>query len=263
MTPKNGNPEASLDEVEETAPAEEFDLDLDAWLNGATLMTASVEIIQDAGLLGRFAAWERRYEAAKARYEDTHDADASLGDDSTLAKLREEGDALRSQLAKMTATWFVRALDTEERQAVIDAHPAPAEPPTFIDPVPRLVPSPTEAQANAYLKGMAAWETRRDAFIQANKKKLDEYQREAAKIGLDRISETISRAVVRVEVGGRVIAESTDSGPALTAETARSLIKRIGEAQVGKLNTAIELASNSEPEVPAAFLPESSETDEM
>jgi len=260
VTQKSINPEASLDEAapasydDETAEAPTFDLD--SWLGGATVMTASVDIVQNSGLLGRYAAWERKYEAAKEDGAVTG-GDDSLGDESPLAALEREGAALRKQIEASTATWFVRALDSEERQAVIDAHPAPDEPPTFTDPAPRLVPSPTEAQANAYIKGMTAWEARRDAFARAHKQELADYQKQVRAIGMARVVESIARAVIRVEVGGRIIAESTEAGPAITAEKAAGLVQAIGEVQVAKLNAAINEAADAEPEVPAAFLPES------
>jgi hypothetical protein len=260
-------PEAPVRKIDGPTPAPQedetedaFEMDLDAWLNGATLMTASVDIVQRADLLGKFEAWSRKWEALPEEDED----DASLGDNPEREALAQEGEALRKQIEKSTSTWFVRALDTEERQAVLDAFPAPAGPPKFTEPIPRLVPSPTDGQAKAYLKAATLWETKRDRFLEENKDAFERYTKDAQAIGIERIAETLSRAVIRVEVHGRVIAESSETGgPAIGFETAKRLIKQIGEPQFAKLNQAVEHATNAEPEVPAAFLPSSSGDDQI
>ncbi|MFC8732182.1 hypothetical protein ACFT5B_06970 [Luteimicrobium sp. NPDC057192] len=262
------NPEASLDETTAPTPTSFDDtptdieapaFDLDSWLSGASVMAASVDIVQQASLLGEYAAWERKYEAAKENGAAAG-GEATLGDESPLAALEREGAALRQRIAASTSTWFVRALSLDEQRGIIDAIPAPEEPATFSEPTPRLVPQPTEAQSNAYLKATEAWELRRNRFNKEHKAEHEKYEEESYEAAKARRAETISLAVTRIEVSGRVIAEA-GAHRAITAEQAAALTAQIGETQVGRIQDAINLANSTEPEVPAAFLPTSSSND--
>lgn len=220
-------------------------LDLDAWLLGASLAQASVEVLQKPSLLSDYADWVRRWN--RAEHEDG--AELAAGDRDPVAALRAEGENLLSALDASRTTWHVRQLEDSDIEAINAAHPEPDRPALFDEKPPKQVYSPTDAQARAYLKAYEAWTERRDRFNYEHRAEQETWAKQANEMLEDRGAEMIARATVRIEQAGRVIATS------ITAEQARTLSDRIGGPQVAKIVEAITELRTTAPEVPeSAFL---------
>ena len=227
------------------------DLDFDAWLDGASITTTSVDILQQPSLLGEYEAWLRRYQRAK----QVDHGEYAMGDPSPITALEAEGEQLLTRIEQASSTWHVRALTAEDDRAIRAAHPDPEAPAGFTEDPPKLVASPTEAQAKAFSQGYQAWSARQQKWLTDNRATLEAYGDALRKVAEARGAEKIARAVVRINQAGRTIAER------VTAEQAITLPGRIGEAQVTVLMAAIDRASSEVPEVPMSPLSHGSGSD--
>ena len=220
---------------------DDLELDFESWLSGASATTTSIEILQTPALLGRYESWLRRYNRARAADVGS---ERSASDPDPVKALEAEGVALLDEIERSRSTWHVRALSGDDNRGIIEAHPDPVAPEGFTEKPPRIVTSPTEAQAKAFSQGYEAWSHRQQLWVSENRAQLEAYGEALRQINVDRGAEKIARAVVRVEQGGRVVTER------VTAEQALALPARIGEAQVAVLLDAINRASTEVPEVP-------------
>ncbi|HYP72810.1 MAG TPA: hypothetical protein VEP72_01880 [Microbacterium sp.] len=218
-------------------------LDLTAWLSGATVAEASVDIYQRPDLLGRIEEWQRRYERAI----NEPATERSAGERDPIKALEAEGEKLLDELEASKSVWYLRALSSEDEKAINEAHPLPESPPAFTEKPPFLNPRPTEAQAKAFLGAHEAWQERHKQHTEEHKAEHEAYLHAATASLVSRGSEKIARTLARIEVDGKVIAES------ITAEQAESLPAKIGEVQVGKILAAISKATEVEPQLPAPF----------
>lgn len=219
-------------------------LDFDAWLDGASLTEASVDIMQDASLMGRYADWLRRFERAAAQPR----AERSMGEPDPMATIAVEGEALLAEVEASRSTWFVRGLTMDDITAIQEAFPDPPAAPSYTKPMPELQRSPTDAQARAYLAAVEGWEVGQRRHAEEHAEAIDVWAKAQLGTLTSRGAEKIARAVVRIEQGGRVVAES------ITADQARRLPSRLGEAQVKKILDAIDAATAEVPEVPLSPL---------
>lgn len=217
------------------------DLDFDAWLAGASITTTSVDILQNPALLGEYEAWRRRYRRAR---DASSGVEYSVGESDPVKLLEAEGQALLDQIEEARSTWYLRALTHEDDRAILAAHPDPEAPTGFTESPPRMVASPTEAQAKAFSQAWEAYRARESRWVSDNRPALEAYAEQVRAVAESRGAERIARAVTRIEQSGRTISER------VTAEQAAGLPARIGEAQVKVLVAAIERASNEVPEVP-------------
>lgn len=227
----------------------ETPLDLTAWLAGATVTEASVDIYQRPDLLGRIEEWQRRYEAATADAP----GERSAGESDPSAALEAEGQVLLDELATSKSVWYLRALSTDDEQAIEDAIPLPPRPDLFSEKPPFAQARPTDTQAKAFLKSYEAWEQRKAQHAIEHADALNEYVRAVTQASLERGAEKIVRCLARVEVDGEVVATS------ITHDQARALPQTIGEVQVGKIIAAISHATAQEPDLPAPFSRRASE----
>lgn len=218
-------------------------IDLEAWLGGATVAEASVEVYQRPDLLARIEEWRRRYERA----EQSDVGERSAGEEDPLAALEAEGEALVAELEASKSVWFLRALSSADEKAIDEAHPFPERPSVFAEKPPFMQARPTEAQARAFSQAYEAWGVRKKMFDAEHAASMDAYVQGATSALIARGAEKIVRALSRIEVGGEVIASS------ITLEQAMGLPARLGEVQVGKIIEAIDAATNLEPGVPAPF----------
>ena len=219
------------------------DFDFDAWLDGAAPTTTSVDILQNPSLLSDYESWQRRYTRAR----NTTPAERSAAEPDPVRLLESEGEELLEQIEQSRSVWHIRALTAEDERAVLRAFPDPKGPDGFTEQPPRLTDSPTEAQAKAYSQGFEAWQKRQHLWIEAHRAELDQFGEELRQTSVQRGAERMSRAVVRIEQGERIINH-------ITADQAARLPERIGEAQVKVLLQAISRASTEVPEVPAGPL---------
>ncbi|WP_102508092.1 hypothetical protein [Sanguibacter massiliensis] len=216
---------------------------LEAWLGGATVAEAAVEVYQRPDLLARIEEWQRRYERA----EQSDVGERSAGEEDPLAALEAEGEALVAELEASKSVWFLRALSSDDERAVNEAHPLPEKPETFAEKPPFMQARPTDAQARAFTQAYLAWEERKRLFSVEHAAEADAYREAVTAALIARGAEKIVRALSRIEVGGEVIATS------ITLDQAQSLPARLGEVQVGKILEAIDAATNLEPSLPAPF----------
>lgn len=228
-------------------------IDLEAWLGGATVAEASVDVYQRPDLLARIEEWQRRYERAED-FERQTGGERSAGEEDPLAALDAEGEALLADLAASRSTWYLRALSSADEQAINAAHPLPERPATFSEKPPVMQNRPTDAQARAFIKAYEAWQARGEQYRLEHEAESEAWAQSTTAALIARGAEKIARSVARIEVGGEVIAT------AVTLEQARSLPERIGEVQVGKILTAISAATELEPTMPAPFSRRGSET---
>lgn len=221
------------------------DFDFDAWLDGVTPATTSVDILQDPALLADYDEWQRRY----SRAVKTEPAERSMGDPDPIAALTAEGESLLARIEQSRTTWHLRALTDADRRAVRAAFPEPPAMAGFTEPPPSLnLESPTEAQAKAFTLTFEAWRARRDVWTAEHRAELEAYGDQYATMAIQRATERIRRAVAKVEQHGVIIAEE------LTYEQVKRLLRKIGEAQAVVLSDAIDRASAEVPEVPAGPL---------
>ena len=220
------------------------DLDFDAWLDGTSLTTVSVELLQTPGLLSEYEDWQRRYHRAKA----ARHPERSAADRDPVVALEAEGEALLERLEASRTTWHVRALTADDRDAIMAAFPNPTPPKGFDENPPRIGNSPTEAQAKAFSQGWEAYRERERRWVDEHRPELEAYSKALAEASTQRGAEEVSRAVVRVEQGGRTIAEH------ITSEQALQLSGKIGDAQLNVLIEAIGRAARDVPEVPVGPL---------
>jgi hypothetical protein len=240
------NPTSYEDSLSDDTPAEKHDeFAFDAWLDGATVAQASVDILQDGSLLGRYQEWERRYD--KARQLTRDDAETSLDDDNGISALEAEGRELIARMQAAHSTWYLRALTSADQRAIDEAHPLPPSPPQFDEPTLTLQDRATDAQARAYLAAVQAQGKREATFNEAHAVEREAWTVKARAVIEARGAERIVRSLDRIEVAGRVIART------ITLERALSLPEKIGEAQTAVIMTAIQAATEAEPEVPAPF----------
>ena len=225
--------------------------DFDAWLAGASLTEASVDILQDASLLGRYSDWLRRYERAQA----SPAGERAMSEPDPMAPLKAEGEQLLAEIGASRSTWFVRGLTLEDVTAIREAFPEPPPAPRYTKPMPELQRSPTDAQARAYLAAMEGWEVGQRQHAEEHREAIDAWAQAQLEVLTARGAEKIARAVVRVEQQGRMVAGR------VTAEQARLLPSRLGEAQVKKLLDAIDAATSEVPEVPMRPLSRGSGSD--
>ncbi len=232
---------------------EKSTFDLTAWLDGATLAEASVDVFADLKVLGRHQEWERRYEAAQVTAESLPD-ERSAGEVDPFAELEAEGEAILDALRASKTTWFMAALGSEDEQAIQDAHPFPTAPVKFSEDSPVLVKRPTEVQAEAYLAEIRARAEREAAFNVEHITEIEAHNAAVQAVLQARGAEKIVRSFRRVEAPN-----GTSSTP-LTIEQAKALPGQIGEAQTYSIIQAVDTATQAEPVVPAPFSRKPSET---
>ena len=230
----------------------EQNFDFDAWLDGATVAEASVDIYANLQLLGRYQEWERRYEAAQSLAEVAPD-ERSMGDDDPISELEAEGEQILEGLRASKATWYLAALSSEDEAAIVEAHPIPAAPVTFDEPYPTITTRPTEAQADAYLTAFRAREEQQNAFNVKHMTEIEAHNAAVQAVLEARGAEKIVRSFRRVEAGGKV------STSPLTVAQAKALPSKIGEPQVSLILKAVDAATSAEPVIPAPFSRKSSE----
>lgn len=232
--------------------------DFDAFVSGATITEMSVDIFQNGAVLGKFDEWQRRYERAQ-QLADEPSGERSAGEADPVAALEAEGEQLLSELEASKTVWFLRALTSEDENAINAAHPAPESPiKKWTEPAPTPIKNATEKQAEAFITAYTSWAERRDSFMseQTSSKEYEAYAKETSQVLLDRGAEKIQRAFVRIEKDGMVVGANKP-----TIEQIKNLPAAIGEVQVGKLIAAIDAATKAEPEVPGDFLHRTSKID--
>lgn len=242
-----------------TEIAETAGFDFDEWIDGATVAEVSVDVFQQAGLLGKYDEWQRRYERAEKETAATS-GERSAGEVDPLKALEEEGRQLLADLQENRVTWFLRALTSDDEIAVEAAHPAPQSPvKEWTEPAPLLPKNATEKQAEAFIAAFTSWRERRQAHESAQKStpEYEAYVTEMIEVAAARGAERVHRAFVRIEKDGKVLTVAAPS-----VDQIRKLPAAIGEVQVGRLVEAVKAASEREPEVSGDFLHRTSTSDQ-
>lgn len=189
----------------------------DTWLETGTVAQRSVNIYGRPDLFAKYEDLERRREIAAAVEED---GEKSVGD-STLSDLEAEISALYAQWQDSKTTWYIRALNPEEIDAVKDECGFPEELP-------------------------------KDADAAAQKA----FEREAEKANTSANQIMVSRALVKIENNaGEVVRES------ITPEQVGALRSKLGEQQVLRLVAAAMVASTQEVSIPVPLSRGNSKSD--
>lgn len=224
------------------------DFNLDDWINGGSVAHRSVDVYARPDLYADYEDWERRLENAKQR---AHVDEASLADseDDEIVALREEGERIYAQWVASKSTWRIRALDPEtEITPLRDAIPQFDDLPKF----PEKAPIPPRDHQNgkpseAFEKRYAAWEERRDAFIESQADAAKELAEKRTKAGEQSDLEVIAAAVTTIEFANGTVTEG------VTVEQLRKMKTAIGHNQVNRLLVAALQTMGAEPSIPVPF----------
>lgn len=187
----------------------------DQWMSTGTVAQRSLDVYGRPDLYGRFEELERRLEHAKQAK-----GDLSLGD-SGADSILEEMTELHKQWTASKSVWFIRALSSDE-----------------IDAINETVKHPTDPGEDA--TGAA-----KRKFEAADKKADDQVNASA-----------IAKALVRVEN-----AEGVTVKDSITPEQVLVLKDKLGERQMARLMAAAMVAMAEDVEIPSPFSLRSSESD--
>lgn len=193
----------------------------DQWLETGTVAQRSVNVYGRPDLFAKYEDLERR----RAVAAEVEDEEKSLGD-STLADLDEEISNLYKQWQDSKTTWYIRALQPEEINAVRDEcnfpdEPKPGKDEKAVDPAVRR-----------------------------------EYEREADEANTRANQLMVSRALVKIENNaGDTVRES------ITSEQVGAMRSKLGDQQILRLVAAAMVAATQEVSIPVPFSRSSSKSD--
>lgn len=237
---------AVTNDLGEGITADEFD----QWLMGAGLPHASVEILQNPALLGEWDDLQRRYERVKAIAQ----AEGGITDSDPTGELEAEAEDLLARLEASRTTLHLRALTPDDLDAILAAHPVKPGP-KFDGKIPSVQPNPTELQAKAFLGMYASYEAQLNRWQEEHADEIDAHRQATMAALQAQGAEKVARSVVRIEQGGRIVAER------ITAEQVIALQKRIGDPQIKVILAKIKEVSEGVPEVPPGFSSRTSGSD--
>jgi hypothetical protein len=236
--------------TDDTTDTPDAVLDFDAWLSGAGLAQGSVEILQKPALLSQWDDLARRHDRA----QKTVKGEGGITDDNPLPALEAEAEQLLDAIEASRTVLHVRALIPDDLAAILAAHPVTPGP-RFTGTIPSVQPNPTENQAKAFLGMYSTYKAQLEQWEADNAAAIDAHRQAVMDALLAQGAEKISRAVARVEQGGRVVAEH------ISVEQVIKLAKAIGDPQLNKIIAEIDRVSEEAPEVPASFLSRNSAGD--
>lgn len=217
--------------------------DFETWLAEATLTQASAEVLQDGRLLAKWEDLRTRWDRA----EKIPAADRGISDPDPMAELELEARALLDAIEGSRTTFVVRGLLPSDLAAIQAAHPV-TKAPEFVGKKPAIVQSPTDAQAKAFLGMWESYQLQKAEWERVHADEIETHRNATVAALRAQGAERVSRAVVRVEQAGRIIATK------LTPEQVLSLADSIGEPQLQLILDAITRASDNAPEVDPDFL---------
>lgn len=149
------------------------------WVESGTFKRGTVDLFGDAALLTELEAAANRIEAAKKDEADAREnGEWTASRKSVVPALEAEAEALLAKYDESKMVVHLRALTTDERDAVVDE--VPSENP------------PMRPDRNSPMAIKAAWEKARD-----------EWQRKDAKAEAERRLRLLAIAIEKVVVGGK------------------------------------------------------------
>lgn len=229
---------------EQSQLSDPVDFNVDDWIAGGKISERSVDVYSKPGLRARYDDLARQYDTALAARDAAPGTDMG---DTTIPDLVEQLDAVRQEFLDSKVTWYVRALDSDDTDAIRDAvdasgHAKPGDAPAGPEPLPD---DATDEDRAAHAEK-----------VKAHEKALRAHQRAVEEFKLERDAQLIARATTRlVHPGGRV-------ATSVTVEQVKALHKVLGRPQVMPLLGAIGQATAEEPEVPIPFWLEPSPDDQ-
>ena len=231
----------------EALPADFDGAAFDDWIAGATVAKRSVVIYGKPGLYAEYEQLERDLEVAKSNEE--HGAELA---GSEVRRIERRMRELYDEWVASKSTWIVHALDDEALTALKEQEPALVEPEAPKPPEEPVLPErPTVQQQKSHELARQAYEKAVAEHAAATKA----HDRKHAAYAAEMNFRAIAAAVERVEFpDGRVAGE-------VSVGQLRAMHARLGEQQLLRLVTAIQLAGLTEPEIPAPFWSDGSEVD--
>lgn len=186
---------------EELAPAGDW---FDGWLEHGTVAQRSVDVYGRPDLFAKYEVLARKLEVASAVDAG---GEKSLGESSTLT---DELEALYKEWQESKTTWFIRALNSDEFEAMKDAVGYPDD----------LAEDASDAEKDAYAKAYRVAEDEANAQL-------------------------ISKAFVRVEnpAGDTVATE-------MTPERVKQIRAKLGDTQILRLVQAAMVALSEDSTIP-------------
>lgn len=204
----------------DTTPVNDGDLDwFTSWLEHGTVAQRSVPIYGRPDLFAKYEDLERQRKIAEEIEEAGEKAMGDPGTEAIDTQLR----ALYDQWQASKATWYIRALSSDEIDDVRDSIAFPTEPGS----------KATDEEKRAYEKA------EEEANSKAN-------------------LEMISRALVKIEnPKGDTVKDSITSGELTVMRS------KLGDQQIMRLVAAAMVAMSEDVELPVPFSRNSSEDDQM
>lgn len=228
-------PEAEQAQSGETF-IEDFDAGFDEWIAGATIARRSIPIYADGGLMAEYQELLRKREIALEQ-----DQGESSQGESDLDVIEAEIAALYERRELSKATWVVRALDSDDWDAIREVLPEPEAPDVPEEPTLHEKASPS--QREAYKRAKAKYDEALPDFEAAVKKYETESTEYVRKLNL----QIVWRGVDEIRFPNGKVTKS------ISLEQVEAVAKKIGRVQIGALVAEINKASAGEVDIPAPF----------
>ncbi|TSI12629.1 hypothetical protein [Brevibacterium aurantiacum] len=198
----------------------------DSWLETGTVSQRSVDVYGRPDLYAQYENLERQYAIAQAKEKNGPERD--LTEMSASNQILEDMEKLYAEWTKSKTTWYIRALNEDEIDAIKDE-----------------IDFPTEPQ---FKSGIAE---------DAKKKVQAKYEREKTRADAQSNYRMVASALVKVtNQAGDVVKES------ITANEVEQVRSKIGDLQILRLTAAAMVASTQEPTMPVPLSPTNSNDDQ-
>lgn len=197
----------------------------DSWLETGTVSQRSVDVYGRPDLYAQYENLERQYAIAQAKEKNGPERD--LTEMSASNQILEDMEQLYAAWTKSKTTWYIRALNEDEIDAIKDGIDFPTEP--------------------EFKKGMAEGAKKE---VQAKFERDKTHAESLANFGM------VSAALVKVtNQAGDVVKES------ITRDEVKAMRSKIGDLQILRLVAAAMVASTQEPTMPVPLSPTNSNDD--
>lgn len=221
---ENTNPEPSEDSTAVPAGEDWFD----QWVSTGTVSQRSVDVYGRPDLYAQYENLERQYAIAQAKEQKSSGPERDLTEMSASNEILESMQSLYDDWMKSKTTWYIRALNEDEIDAIKDAIDFPTEP--------------------EFKKGTAE---------DAKKKVQAKYVRDKTRAESQSNYRMIASALVKVtNPKGEKVKDS------ITADEVEQVRSKIGDLQILRLVAAAMVASTQEPTMPVPLSPTNSNDDQ-
>lgn len=216
------------DAIEDSTAVPAGDDWFDTWLETGTVSQRSVDVYGRPDLYADYENLERRYAIAQAKEQKGSGPERDLTEMSDSNQILEDMENLYAAWTKSKTTWYIRALNEDEIDAIKDGIDFPTEP--------------------EFKKGTAE---------DAKKKIQAKYERDKSRADAQSNYRMVASALVKVtNLAGDTVKD------AITAAEVEQVRSKIGDLQILRLVAAAMVASTQEPTMPVPLSPTNSNNDQ-